>query len=380
MLGSYRRGRDRMNDRRLQSLVHGVALAVIIGWVLHVGQQVLVPIVFSVLVAYLIGGLARAIKRVPLLGPHLPVQLRYLLSILSFGLVVGAGVSLVVSNLGAVAELAPRYQDQLLNRFQQAAAYVGLEAAPTWTALREDFLERSRLQELIGATVVSLTGLAVTLLLVFLYVTFLLLEQRDFSTKFDQLSGNPVRAARVRKVISSINARIGQYLAIKTLINVVLGLVSWAVLAAFDVEFAAFWAVLIAVLNYIPYIGSFLGVLFPVGWALVQSSDPTSVLTLLVLLSLAQFVIGSFLDPYLMGSSLNLSPFVILVSLACWGSLWGVAGAFLAVPITAVLVIVLSEFDGTRPLAILMSRDPRMRRLRGSRSPPGDAGVRGGPG
>jgi predicted PurR-regulated permease PerM len=239
--------------------------------------------------------------------------------------------------------------------------------------VRKDFLGRIRVEEFIGSTVVSVTGFAVTLLLVFLYVTFLLIEQRDFSSKFDEISGNPERVARVRQVISSINARIGQYLAIKTLINVVLGLVSWMVLAAFDVEFAAFWAVLIAVLNYIPYIGSFLGVLFPVGWAFVQSGDTTNVLTLLLLLSLAQFVIGSVLDPYLMGSSLNLSPFVILASLASWGSLWGIAGAFLAVPITAMLVIVLSEFDGTRPIAILMSRDARLRRRRSTIRRAGDS-------
>lgn len=362
-----------MTDRRLQSLVHGVALAAILGWILYVGQQVLVPIVFSVLVAYVIGGLARAIKRLPLIGPRMPVQLRYLLSILSFGLVVGGGVSLVASNAGNVIGLVPQYQDRLLNRIQQAAAYLGLETTPSWTTVREDFLGRIRVEEFIGSTVVSVTGFAVTLLLVFLYVTFLLIEQRDFSSKFDEISGNPERVARVRQVISSINARIGQYLAIKTLINVVLGLVSWMVLAAFDVEFAAFWAVLIAVLNYIPYIGSFLGVLFPVGWAFVQSGDTTNVLTLLLLLSLAQFVIGSVLDPYLMGSSLNLSPFVILASLASWGSLWGIAGAFLAVPITAMLVIVLSEFDGTRPIAILMSRDARLRRRRSTIRRAGDS-------
>lgn len=338
----------------------------VIGWVLHVGKQVLVPIVFSILVAYIIVGLARATALLPVIGPRLPSQVRYLLSITVFGLVVGAGVSLIFSNLGAVAELAPRYQDTLLSRLQQAAGYLGMEAAPTWTALREGVLASIRVEQLIGSTVVSITGLAVTLLLVFLYVTFLLIEQRDFSAKLDQVSGNPESVARVREVINNINTRIGQYLAIKTLINVLLGLVSWTVLAAFGVEFAAFWAVLIAVLNYIPYIGSFLGVLFPVGWSLVQWNDPTGVLTLLVLLSLTQFVIGSFLDPYLMGSSLNLSPFVILVSLASWGSLWGVAGAFLAVPITAVLVIVLSEFEGTRPIAIMMSRDARIRRLRSS--------------
>ena len=94
----------------------------------------------------------------------------------------------------------------------------------------------------------------------------------------------------------------------------------------FGLEFVAFWALVIAVLNYMPYIGSVLGVLLPMSWAIVQFDDLGTLLTLLLLLSLAQFVIGYFLDPFLMGNSLNLSPFVILASLTVWASLWGIAG------------------------------------------------------
>jgi predicted PurR-regulated permease PerM len=86
-------------------------------------------------------------------------------------------------------------------------------------------------------------------------------------------------------------------------------------------------------------------------------------------LTLVQFVIGNFLDPYVMGSSLNLSPFAILISLAIWSELWGVPGAFLAVPIAAILTIVLSEFPGTRPLAVLLSLNGQVGRGRGSMPP-----------
>ncbi len=69
-----------------------------------------------------------------------------------------------------------------------------------------------------------------------------------------------------------------------------------------------------------------------------------------------QFLIGNFLDPYVMGNSLNLSPFAILVSLTVWSTLWGIPGAFLAVPITAIIAIILSGFAGTRAIAVLLSR------------------------
>ena len=113
-------------------------------------------------------------------------------------------------------------------------------------------------------------------------------------------------------------------------------------------------------LNYIPYIGSFLSVLFPVAVAVVQFGDPNVVLLALVLLSVLQFVNGNLLDPYLMGSSLNLSPFVIVLSLAAWSALWGVPGTLLAVPFAAIMVIVFSESEATRPIAILLSRDGQL--------------------
>ena len=61
-----------------------------------------------------------------------------------------------------------------------------------------------------------------------------------------------------------------------------------------------------------------------------------------------------------MGSSLNLSPFAILISLAVWSELWGVPGAFLAVPITAIMTIVFCEFSGTRPIAVLLSKSGKL--------------------
>ena len=74
-------------------------------------------------------------------------------------------------------------------------------------------------------------------------------------------------------------------------------------------------------------------------------------------LAAVQISIGQLLEPRIMGQSLNLSPLVLLLSLAVWGSVWGVAGMFLSIPIMVTLMIILSHFPQTRPVAILMSQD-----------------------
>ena len=104
-------------------------------------------------------------------------------------------------------------------------------------------------------------------------------------------------------------------------------------------------------------VGSVLGVVLPALVAVVQYQELGSILTLVLALSAVQFVIGNFLDPYVMGSSLNLSPFAILISLALWSELWGIPGAFLAVPITAIVTIVFAGFPGTRQVAVLLSKN-----------------------
>ena len=94
--------------------------------------------------------------------------------------------------------------------------------------------------------------------------------------------------------------------------------------------------------------------------AVVQFGWTGDVLAVLVPLTIVQFVIGNIVDPLVMSNSLNLSPFAILASLAVWTALWGVPGAFLAVPITAIMTIVFSEFPGTRPIAVLLSRNGQL--------------------
>ncbi len=345
---------------RLRALTYGTVLLLCIGWVLHVGKPIFVPAVFGAVVVYIIVGLADALGRLPGLRRKLPSGLRYLVSFAVIGLIGFLFAYLVMANRERALALAPQYQQSLLAAIQSVAVYFGFETEPTWATLRQDLLARINLQRLFGSLLTSVGSIVLTFVVVFLYATFLLLERRSFETKLANLSDDPARVARIRQVIGAINQRIGSYLALKTLISLLLGVLSYVVMRLFGLEFAALWAVLAAFLNFIPYVGSVLGVVFPVLMAIVQFGDLGTILTILLALTALQFAIGNFLDPYMMGNSLNLSPFAILISLAVWSELWGVPGAFLAVPITAILTIVFSEFPGTRPIAVLLSRSGRL--------------------
>lgn len=342
---------------RLQAFVLGSALAVMGGWVLHVGKGVFVPVVLAALVAFVIVGVTRLLAKTPGVGPALPLKLRYALAVLLSAGALAFVAFIALANLDRVAARAPQYQATLLAAIQQLAVRFGVEDEPTWGTLRQVFLEQVSLQALIGSSVAVAASIAGGVIVVLLYVAFLLLEQRAFAAKVDRIAGGPANAARVRQIFESINARVGSYLALKTFLGFLQGVLSFGLMWLYGLEFAAFWAMLMVLFNYVPYIGSFLAVALPVAMAIVQFGDFGTVLTLFAGLFVVQFLIGNFLDPYLLGNSLNLSPFVILVSLTVWSGLWGVAGAFLAVPVTAVMAIVFSEFAATRPIAVLLSRN-----------------------
>jgi AI-2 transport protein TqsA len=345
---------------KLRALVDGTLLLLIFGWVLHIGKEILVPAVLGAVIVYVIVGLAHALERLPVLGRRLPLQLRYAFSVAAIALAFVMLAYLVMANKERAMMVAPAYQESLLAAIQRVAVFLGIETEPTWATLRQDLAAQVNIQRLFGSLLASLSSVFITFVVVFLYATFLLVERPGFAAKLSNLSDDPQRVARLHELIRVINRRIGSYLALKTILSLLLGAVSWAVMALFGLEFALLWAVLTVFLNFVPYIGSALGVLLPAVMAIIQFEDPGVIFWLLVSLTAVQFLIGNFLDPYVMGNSLNLSPFAILISLAVWSELWGIPGAFLAVPITSIMTIVFCEFAGTRPIAVLLSKNGQL--------------------
>lgn len=344
----------------LQTLVHGIALAVLIGWVLYIARNVLVPVAYSALLVHVVLGMARQMARIPRLGPRLPTALRYIVSAAVIVAAVWGLMLLVLASIAEITDNAARYDQATLGAIQRAAARLGIETEPTWPQLRQLLFQRVGVTRLLGSTAALMLGLVGTLTVVMLYAIFLLIEKRAFDSKIDRLYAHPGDAKRLRVVIHDITTRVGNYLALKTLMSVGLGLVTWAAMAWKGLGFAGLSGLVAGLLNYIPYVGSVLGVAIPALLALLSGADSVSVFWLCVGLSVVQFLNGNLLDPYLMGNSLNLSPLIILFSLAVWSKLWGIPGALLAVPFAAIMLVVFQEFEGTRPLAVLLSRDGQL--------------------
>jgi len=261
-------------------------------------------------------------------------------------------IDLISDNMADVVAEAPKYQDNLENMFVALLAEFNLNAEPTIQQLSR-YVD---LGNIAGGLARVFTGIIGKTVIVFVYVAFLLIEQSTFSEKISRMIEDEKQEKRVRGILHNIDAKIRLYLGVKTLMSALTGGLSFMILRGVGVDFAAFWGLIIFFLNFIPMIGSLIGIIFPALLTLVQFDTYTPFVVVSLGLSAVQMLIGNFLDPKMTGDTLNLSPLVILLSLATWGMIWGIPGMFLSIPIMVIVTIVMSQFETTRPLAVLLSK------------------------
>jgi len=152
-------------------------------------------------------------------------------------------------------------------------------------------------------------------------------------------------ATKLESTFIRIPQQIQKYVLTKIIMNVMAGITVWFILMLVGVPHPQIWGVLTAILNFIPTIGSAFATILPVLMTLVQTGSIGSALMVLGVMAVVQTFYFNFLEPMILGKRLNLNPLVILISVLVWGYIWGIAGMFLAVPLTAILKIVISNFD-----------------------------------
>jgi predicted PurR-regulated permease PerM len=340
-----------MIGMKLQRVAMTMLIVFLTFYLLYLGQALLLPLVIAGAVAYLINILAHTICMLRLWGVSLPRPIAMVVAIATILASLSLVVQLITVNIASVIKVAPLYQQNLETLIYKGYAMVGVEQAPNMKEVMAQLDFSSYLQDLGGTvrSLVSRTGIII------LYLIFLLLEQRTFAAKIRGLVRDPHRLEDIFGLMEKIRSDIRTYIGIKVLTSAATAVLSYVVLSLVGVDFASFWAVLIFFLNFIPTIGSIIATAFPSVLALVQFDTFGPFLITASVLTGLQFCIGSLLEPRLMGNRLNLSPIVILLSLGLWGSIWGIPGMFLCVPITVIMVIIFSYFPETRPAAILLS-------------------------
>jgi AI-2 transport protein TqsA len=256
-------------------------------------------------------------------------------------MVLGGVISVSVSQLAANTDVYQRQINQLLDRVMVLLEKLGLNPVQTFNALTAVPLQS--VSRMLAGTTRAIIDLLSQGLLVMIFLFFLLL-------------GGTLRTGPRRGVLGEVERRIHRYLATKAIMSAVTGACIWLVLATLGIELAMVFGLFAFLLNFIPSIGSLIATLLPLPVVLVNPENTLTTMILAIALpAVIQLVIGSVIEPKIMGGSLDLHPVAILLALIVWGMLWGIVGMLLATPLTAVMKIFFERIEHTRPFADLLA-------------------------
>jgi predicted PurR-regulated permease PerM len=173
------------------------------------------------------------------------------------------------------------------------------------------------------------------------------------------LLNSPTLRQSLLVAAEEIADKFQKYMVVRTTMSLLTGVVVWSFALVAGIELATAWGVIAFVLNYIPFIGPLIATVFPTLFVLVQSGSWQVCLAVFAGLNFIQFVFGSYLEPRISGAALSMSPFIVLLVVFFWSFLWGIAGAFIGLPIMIAVLTICEQHKSTEWIALLLSGHER---------------------
>lgn len=326
--------RDEGTWLRTGSLV--IIAAVALAAVLHYTSSVMIPFVLAIFVFTLVSPVMD-FQVIRLRFPRSLAAATTFLVVLVFIAVICLFVSIAVQKV--IATAAPYSND-----FANLAKEVFSQFDKWGVKLDQERIVsdlRNKLPSLVTDTLGRVFGLLSSVFFVLIFVIFLLVGRNP----------HVVRSG----MYADIDHNVRRYIATKVIISALTGLLVWGALEVLGLKLAAVFGIAAFLLNFIPSIGSMISTLLPIPVAVAQFQSPWSIVLAVAIPGLVQVIMGNIVEPRLLGKGLNLHPVTVLLALFFWGLLWGVAGMFLAAPMTAVIRIVLMQFDTLKPVGRLLA-------------------------
>ena len=184
---------------------------------------------------------------------------------------------------------------------------------------------------------------------ILLTVVFMMLESKYFIYKLEYASSGNSAIKHIEEIFN----RIKEYMVLKALISLLTGFIVWVALTIIGTDYAFLWAVLAFILNFIPNIGSIIAAVPAVLLTLVQLGTISALVVSGIYVAI-NVIIGSVIEPKVMGKGLGLSTLVVFLSLLFWGWLFGMVGMLLSIPLTIMAKIIFNANENTRCIAVFL--------------------------
>jgi len=313
---------------------------------LYVFRAVLWPFTLALVLAILIMALSERVVRL------LPKARRWMVFAITAVIVGG----IIVASMAVVIEGASRIvlkMPAMLERIDQLLATI---PAPGGRLSLEALAQKVELgplaDRLLGSVQDASAGLGLTLIFLF----FLLLSKPMIEKRVDQIV-----AARGGRGLATVLERsfsgVESYMYVQSITGLMIAIGSWAVMMAVGLDNALFWGLVIFLFAYLPVLGVLAGSVGPTLFALLQFPSLTPAIIVFVGIQIVSSIVGNLVLPKMQADSQNIDPAASLIAVGMWTVLWGVPGAFLAIPLTLALMYALAQYEDLRWLAVLISHD-----------------------
>jgi len=321
-------------------------------------RAILLPLVLALLLSYLLRPVVRSLQRL-----KIPLPIGAAAVLIALLTIIGLGISSLAAPAASWLEKAPysvqQFQRKLvpikqpMEKVAQASGEIEKLATPQ-TPQGKAAVEVKRhpiVETILGRT----PDFIASIVLVAILLYFLLAFDGVFLRKLIKLLPTLSDKKRAVSIASEIEAHISRYLSTVTAINLCLGLAVGTAVGLLGLRNPVMWGVLVAALNFIPYLGALTGIIC-ITLGAILSFDSLGYALLFPAVYLAFAVLeGNFITPWVMGRSLTLNPVMVLLSLTFWGWLWGIPGVMLGVPILAAFKIFCAHIEPMEPLAEFLS-------------------------
>ena len=301
-------------------------------WVLVYTKTVLMPFIIALFISMLANSSATWLNR----NWKVPYNLGIVLNFVVFMTVITAAISFISSSIESFVSGMDIYAD----RFNDSLDWLLTKASAHHIHINAQFITDSiakipvfNMVKSVGSLIVSIFT---NILLITLFVIFIFMGKAS---------------AEKPSLVGKLQKQISFYLLVKISVSILAAVCTWLVLTSIKTELAMMLAVLTFILNFIPNIGPLIATAAPLPVLFLQYGFDWHMLLVLLLLTAVHFVVGNILETRWLGKGMNLDPIVVVASLIFWALVWGVMGALLAVPLTAIIKMILEQHETTQPLA-----------------------------
>ncbi len=326
--------------------------------VLKIMATVVTPIAVAVLLSFVFYPFCKNLKKI-----HIPWGMSIIITlILSIAMFYVIG-TLLFTSLQAIVSAAPNYEARFTSIYKTIASTLKLpfdEDLSLVSNLLNSMGIRAAIQNIALTISSSIMSFSKVMMMVVLLIIFLLLEFSAMKNKIDVAFASSNANEKILTIVRKTITEVTHFVSIKFIISIATGLLVFLGTFVINMDFPIIWGFLAFILNFIPTFGSIISWLVTTLFALLQFYPSFSYVVYVAALVLCMnMVLGNIIEPRWEGKDLNLSPFIILVSLSFWGWMWGFVGMILSVPLMVIIKIVCENIEPLRPIAILIGGNPK---------------------